>query len=110
MDWITYLDWRFGRCPERRRALRLLDIKRQSSAPPTPEELRNAREAQKWANHIFRRETARIHTERAGDDNARDAAALDEIPVLSDEQSARLRYVARTGKFPPPAFDWQDEP
>lgn len=102
MDWITFLDWRFGRDRERTRALRVLDIERRSSAPPTPEERRTAREAQKWADYIHRRETARIHAERTADDATRDASRLDEIPVWTPEQSARLRYIVDSaGEFPP---------
>lgn len=91
-----------GPDPERDRRLRTLAIdRRQPWRAPTPEELRNAREAQKWADHIHERETRRIQTERRDRDLATDNQTLGEIPAWTPDQLARLRYIAATGRLPP---------
>lgn len=107
--WISWLTERFGPDRQRDRSLRTLAIDRRNPRrAPTPDELREAREAQKWANHIHDRELARTRLERREDDNTRDAERLDELPAWTSEQSERLRYIARTGQLPSPRKDLTD--
>jgi hypothetical protein len=61
------------------------------------EELAQAQEAQKWASHIQRRNIAAHGTKAELVD-----PETGEIFALTDDQSARLRYIADTGQFPGP--------
>jgi hypothetical protein len=104
--WRVFLRHRFGKNAEREARLDALDAEtgRQGQTKPSAAELAQAREAGKWADYI------RARSNRRHFRDARNAEAvcppLDEIPVWTPDQAARLRYiVVHNGQFPPEGWE-----